>query len=141
MEGAVSMLGVTKKKKIKQNAFRILVAEDDPQGLKLLEMILQKMKFEDIVSVADGLSAWQEFEKTNKPFDLVIADWDMPFATGMELLDQIREEGYNTPFLMVTGRGLMDSAIEAKLSGASGFITKPFSPQHMMDKIKTILPL
>jgi len=117
----------------------VLIAEDDPASRELLKRVLNVMKITDVTLVEDGLSAWQEIEKADRDFDLVISDWNMPIASGLELLEQMREEGLNTPFLMTTGRGLMESAIEAKESGAEAFVAKPYSTAHIMQKIKELL--
>jgi len=135
------MLGVSKKKNDHGKNARVLVAEDDPAGRNLIKLILKKMKIDDVTYATDGLSAWQEIEKSERGFDLVISDWNMPIATGLELLEQMREEDMKTPFLMVTGRGLVESAVEAKMMGVTSFIPKPYSPQQMMRKIGEIISL
>jgi len=135
------MLGVSKKKNNHGKSAKVLVAEDDPVGRNLIKLVLKTMKIEDVTFATDGLSAWQEIEKSEKAFDLIISDWNMPIATGLELLEQIRDEDMNTPFLMVTGRGLVESAVEAKMMGVTAFIPKPYSPQQMMRKIGEIISL
>jgi len=135
------MLGVEKKKSKNSivSELRVLVAEDDEAGSELIKRVLTAMKITNVILVKDGLSAWQEIEKAESAFDLVISDWNMPFTTGIELLNQMRSEGIKTPFLMTTGRGLLESAIEAKETGAEAFVAKPYSPTHMMQKIKELL--
>ena len=133
------MLGVKKTKRVQGKKWRVLVAEDDPAGRNLIRLVLTKMRIEDVVIVNDGLAAWQEIEKAESSFDLVISDWDMPMATGLELLEQMREEDIKTPFLMITGRGLMESAVEAKMYDVTAFMPKPYSPQNLMQKINVLL--
>jgi len=133
------MLGVSKKDKGSGKNARVLVAEDDPLGRNLIKLVLTKMKIVNVTFATDGLSAWQEIEKSERDFDLVISDWNMPIATGLELLEQMRDEGITTPFLMITGRGLVESAVEAKVMGVTSFMPKPYSPEQMMRKINEIL--
>lgn len=135
------MLGVAKKSRSLGRHRRVLVAEDDPSGRNLIKLVLKTMKIEDIVLVSDGLSAWQEIEKSERAFDLIISDWNMPIATGLELLEQMRDEDIKIPFLMITGRGLVESAVEAKILGVNAFMAKPYSPEQMMRKIDELLNL
>jgi len=136
------MLGVSKKKRLSGKKWKIIVAEDDPSGRNLIKLVLANMKIENVTYVSDGLSAWQEIEKAEldeSPYDLVISDWNMPIATGIELLEQMRDDDVKTPFLMITGRGLSESAVEAKILGVSAFMSKPYSPQNMIRKIDELL--
>lgn len=133
------MLGVQKKKKMAGTKWRVLVAEDDPTGRNLIKLVLMNMRIDDVTIVEDGLSAWQEIEKSEDGYDLVISDWNMPMATGLELLEQMRDEDVNTPFLMITGRGLLESAVEAKRFGVNSFMGKPFSPKQLSRKISELL--
>jgi len=133
------MLGVSQNKKGSGKSARVLVAEDDPMGRSLIKLVLQKMKIGNVTFAVDGLSAWQEIEESERGFDLVISDWNMPIATGIELLEQMRDEDIKTPFLMITGRGLVESAVEAKMMGVTSFMPKPYSPDQLMRKINEIL--
>lgn len=135
------MLGVESKKNPAKWSFRALVADDDPGGRKLVEMTLAKLNFDDIHVVSDGLEAWKAIEAADVPFDIIIADWHMPFATGMELLEQVRESGMDIPFIMLTGETVMESVIQAKESNVTAYITKPISPQRLTLKVSEILPV
>ena len=135
------MLGVSKKSNSKVKRWKVMVAEDDPLGRNLIKLVLKTMKIDNVVYVSDGLSAWQEMEKSEEDFDLVISDWNMPMATGLELLEEMRDQDIETPFLMVTGRGLVESAVEAKMMGVTSFMPKPYSPDQMMRKISELLVL
>lgn len=116
-----------------------LIAEDDPTSRKLIEMTLGKMNFADIVSVEDGMEAWKAIEGAKSPFSLIIADWNMPFATGIELLQQVRENGINTPFVIITGKNSVDAAVEAKEMGVTAFLPKPYTVQQLMRRIEEVL--
>lgn len=119
--------------------YRVMVAEDDPQGAKLISMVLRKLGFEDIHMAEDGLKARDMFENTTQAFKLVISDWNMPGMTGLELLQHVRQTNSSLPFIMITGRGMMESAVDAKMHGVTHFIHKPYTPQQLIGKIRDAL--
>ena len=135
------MLGVSKKSTQLHKNFKVLVAEDDPTGQYLIKIVLNKMQIENVTVVENGLEAWNLLAEESTKFDLVISDSNMPMGTGLELLQEMREQEISTPFLMITGRGLVESAVEAKMFGVTSFMTKPYSPFQLIDKIKELLKI
>ena len=71
--------------------------------------------------------------------NLIICDWNMPNMNGVELLRQLRTVDPDMPFLMVTGRTDIESVVEAKSSGVTAYISKPFSSQQLEAKLRIIL--
>ena len=63
--------------------------------------------------------------------NVIICDWNMPNMNGVEFLRQLRSVDAEIPFLMVTGRTDVNSVVEAKSSGVTAYISKPFSPQQL----------
>ncbi len=70
-------------------------------------------------------------------FDLILCDWEMPEMSGLELLQWARQhETYQkTPFVMVTSRGDRDHVVEAVQQGVSDYLSKPFSPEMLAQKV------
>lgn len=120
---------------------RVLVIEDDVQGSKLIDMILGDLGISSIEHAGDGAEAWHRIEKAERPFDLIICDWNMPVMTGIQLLARVRDNRIHTPFIMITGRGFVESAVEAKQLGVSAYIHKPYSPRQLTEKIINVLGL
>lgn len=120
---------------------KILVAEDNDQAARLIMLVLKDMGAKEVVFAKDGLEAWEQFEVAGKqePFHLVISDWNMPNLTGIQLLRRLRKTGHHLPFIMVTGRGTVDSATQAVDSGVTVYIPKPFTPDQLISKIATVL--
>lgn len=120
---------------------KILVAEDNDQAARLIMLVLKDMGAKEVVFAKDGLEAWEKFEEAGKqePFHLVISDWNMPNLTGIQLLKRLRKTGHHLPFIMVTGRGTVDSATQAVDSGVTVYIPKPFTPDQLISKIATVL--
>ncbi|MDH5749255.1 MAG: response regulator [Rhodospirillales bacterium] len=128
---------------------RFLIAEDNKQSAKLIEMLLRDLGSKDVVMAHNGTEAWDyingesdmisENSPRKRPFDLIICDWNMPELTGFDLLKKIRREGFFMPFIMITGRGTVDSVINAMEAGVTEFLPKPFTPHQLTQKIFTIL--
>jgi CheY-like chemotaxis protein/glycine cleavage system H lipoate-binding protein len=115
---------------------RILVAEDEEDTLLGLKKTLTKRGY--AVDVArDGLEAAQKV--TSLPFDVVVSDLKMPRIDGMELLHMTKETDENIAFIVITGYGTVDSAVEAMRLGASDYINKPFSPSVLVAAVEKAL--
>jgi CheY-like chemotaxis protein len=110
----------------------ILVTEDDSIGRDAIRLTLERdgHVVESVANVDAALDALQK-----EKFDLIVSDYEMPGKTGLDLLLQLRREGLNIPFLMVSA--CVDSEIEAatKRLGASGLLCKPFRRQELTDRI------
>jgi DNA-binding NtrC family response regulator len=63
--------------------------------------------------------------------DLIISDYRMPGLTGLEFLELLRREGYDTPLIMLTGYATIEHAVESIKAGAVDYITKPVRPEQL----------
>ncbi|VVN75182.1 response regulator [Pseudomonas fluorescens] len=74
-------------------------------------------------------------------FDLVLCDWEMPELSGLELLTWCREQDHlkTLPFVMVTSRGDKENVIQAIQAGVSGYVSKPFTNEQLLTKVKQAL--
>ena len=106
---------------------KVLLVDDDPLFLELSKTFLEV--FYDIISDTVE-SAGKALEKLDEDsYDVVVADYDMPFMDGITLLRTIRDRSINVPFILFTGieeKEIMHSAIE---SGAHSFIQKKGDPK------------
>ncbi|HEX4517675.1 MAG TPA: EAL domain-containing protein [Polyangiaceae bacterium] len=107
---------------------RILVAEDDDLGRRLIQRILATFDW-DIVVVPDGAQALERFAAER--FDVVLTDIFMPNVDGIALLRAIRERDLEVPIIVITGAPDMPSAISAIELGAFGYLPKPFDIDHL----------
>lgn len=101
---------------------RILIADDEPNARRVLEILLRKLGC-DVVSVANGQQALVALQKST--IDLLITDLNMPEMNGLELLTVIRNEGLNLPVIVVTAYGTVENAVTAMKQGAFDFIIRP----------------
>jgi DNA-binding NtrC family response regulator len=100
---------------------RILVVDDDRLFREsVVEMLhRQGYELESAVNGAEGLEKFQDGD-----FDLVISDFKMPGMSGLEFLEKIKQCDPEIPFIMITGHGAIDVAVEAMRKGAYHFIEK-----------------
>jgi two-component system, chemotaxis family, chemotaxis protein CheY len=73
------------------------------------------------------------------PFDIVLADWNMPQMNGIDLLKAVRAEGIKVHFGFVTSEGTGDIRDQAISAGASFLVVKPFTPEVLHDALKPLL--
>lgn len=121
------------------NHARLLVADDSRMLRKLVHGLLQELGFVNIDEAADGAAALSLFRE--KPYDLVLTDWNMPSLSGIELLRAIRGGPVRneTPVVLFTGDVSARRMVEALESGANGFVAKPFVVPSLCEKILRII--
>ena len=114
---------------------KILVVEDDRNMRLLTAARLEDMY--TVVCANDGVEAMEEIHKGG--IDLIIADIMMPRMDGYELLKTIREEGYTTPFLMLTAKETLEDKQKGFSLGTDDYMTKPFSGDELIWRIGALL--
>lgn len=73
--------------------------------------------------------------------DLILMDWMLPDATGIELIRHIKQDSFNNdiPVIMLTAKSEEDDKITGLNSGADDYVSKPFSPKELIARIKAVL--
>jgi PAS domain S-box-containing protein len=106
----------------------VLHVDDDPALLDVTEQYLRReddrLAVETATSPADGLDLLAE-----RAFDVVVSDYQMPDIDGLEFLERLRERGDDVPFIIFTGRGREEVAVEALNLGADRYLQKGGDPQ------------
>ncbi|QEN08481.1 sigma-54-dependent Fis family transcriptional regulator [Oceanispirochaeta crateris] len=111
----------------------ILIVDDEINIRESLKMILEQEGYE--VSCAEnGLSAQRMLEVA--PYDAGIFDLKMPGMDGLELLKWLKETGLDLPVIMISAFGQVEDAVSALKNGAEDYITKPFEPDLLIEKLK-----
>ena len=118
----------------------ILVVEDDPSNRALLTRILESEGFE-VLATGDGEAGLAAVEAGGP--DLVLLDVGLPGLDGFELTRRLRlDPGYTTlPILLLTGRTAPTDVVTGLEAGADDFITKPFSRDELVARIRSALRL
>lgn len=117
---------------------KILVVDDQSDMRAMVRGMLSEMGITQIFEASDGREALTFADAAIDMIDVVICDWNMPKLSGIELLRQMRSVMPDLPFLMLTGRGDLDSVAEAKSCGVTAYIRKPFSPANLEIKLRVI---
>lgn len=117
---------------------RILVCDDDPLLVQLVEFRLRAKDFE-VETAADGEEALATIR--NNPPDLVVLDAMMPGIDGFELLVRIKEDDQlaKIPVVMLTARKGEKDIVSALERGAADYLVKPFIPDELLARIQRIL--
>lgn len=113
---------------------KILVAEDEPQLLRVLTVAIEHAGY-DVDPVDNGLKA-VEHAKENS-YDVIMLDIMMSVMDGITALKKIRESGDKTYILMLTAKAEVDDRVTGLDSGADDYLTKPFSLKELLARLRS----
>jgi len=106
---------------------RILIIEDEDKLRRVMELQLKTAGFE-----VDQAGSAEAGIRLAENADLIITDLRLPGMDGLQLLAGLRERGMQTPIVVMTAFGSIETAVEAMKAGAVDFLPKPFSLDHLM---------
>ncbi len=114
----------------------ILVVEDEP---KIREGLKDFLDFHDftVTVVQDGLQAERIISEHH--FDLILLDLMLPKISGEQLCRMWRQQGLRTPVIMLTAKGQEKEKIAGLDMGADDYVTKPFSLEELLSRIRAVL--
>lgn len=114
---------------------KILIVDDDKVLVKLIADWLVPAQFgvDFAFTGVDAKSYLDGFE-----YAAIILDWNLPDATGLDILRYYRQRGGNTPILMLTGKADLDSKEIGFHSGADDYLTKPFQMRELLARVKAL---
>ncbi len=117
---------------------RILIVEDEPAIRDLVAFALRKAGYEP-VHAADGREAAAAIAE--RVPDLILLDWMLPGASGLELARRWRREDLtrDVPIIMLTARGEENDRVSGLESGIDDYVVKPFSARELLARIKAVL--
>jgi DNA-binding NtrC family response regulator len=117
---------------------RILLIEDEEPIRRVLVRILSEEDAQyKITEAVDGKKGFHLLNKES--FDLVLCDIKMPKMDGIEVLQKAKNSKINTPFIMLTGHGNVETAVEAMKLGAYDFISKPPDLNRLLTSVRHAL--
>ena len=108
--------------------YRILVVDDEQEWLDILQLLFTRKGWE-VHTASSGEDAWNRMSESG--YDLVICDLAMSDMSGIDLLKRVRSVDAVLPFVIMTGVGSIQTAVEAVQLGAYSYITKPFKTQDL----------
>jgi len=112
---------------------KILVIDDEKAIRNTLKEILE-FESHTVDLAEDGVAGVEMF--TNGGYDIVLCDIKMPQMDGIEVLDKLQEQSNDTPVIMISGHGNIDTAVEAIKKGAYDFIEKPLDLNRLLITIR-----
>lgn len=117
-------------------ANRILVVDDEP----IVCSSCRKTFEEEGYQVETALSGREGLKKARQgDFDVIVTDLKIPDINGLEVLERLKREQPHIPVIMITGYASPETDTEAMKIGAFDYIAKPFSPDQLMDVIRTAI--
>ncbi|HZH01320.1 MAG TPA: response regulator transcription factor [Flavisolibacter sp.] len=121
---------------MKQSEHAILLVEDDPVIVRLLNLHFDPDKFQ--LSCCSHCS--EAIEKAaNGNYNLIIMDITLPDGNGMEICKSLRNKGVQTPIMILTGHADESDKVLALELGADDYVTKPFGVLELMARVKALL--
>ncbi|MDZ7803005.1 phosphate regulon transcriptional regulator PhoB [Thiohalophilus sp.] len=116
----------------------ILVVEDEEAIREMLGFTLQRAGF-TVIEAGDAREASERLSE--QPPDLVLLDWMLPGISGVEFAKRLRrdESTRDLPVIMLTARGEEESKLRGYEAGIDDYVTKPFSTQELVARIRAVL--
>ena len=118
---------------------KLLIVEDDLTFATMLKTWLKKKDFE--VTVASSVARAIALLREETDISLVLSDLRLPDNDGLYLLDRMRRQGLDLPFIIMTHYAEVQNAVAAMKAGASDYIAKPVQPDILLSKINDALAL
>ncbi|MBK9336577.1 MAG: sigma-54-dependent Fis family transcriptional regulator [Lewinellaceae bacterium] len=115
---------------------KILIVDDEMPIRRILREILEFEQY-DVEEAADGLECVSKVQR--EKYDVIIMDIKMPKMDGIEALERLQILSPETPVIMVSGHGTIDTAVEAVKKGAFDFISKPPDLNRMLITVRNAM--
>jgi DNA-binding NtrC family response regulator len=116
----------------------ILVVDDEPNIVRTIRSAL-KVEGYDVDSASDGPSALEKL--ASRAFDLALMDVQLPGMDGLQVLERARAQGVDTPVIVMSGHGTIETAVQATRLGAQDFLEKPLSTDKLTLTVANTLEL
>lgn len=115
----------------------ILVVDDSTTMIRILSNTLTRLGAVNIDTALNGKEAHSKW--SSKHYDLILTDWNMPEMNGYDLVLNIRKVDSDVYIIMVTTESGKPEVIKALKAGVNNYITKPFTPATLREKLQIIL--
>jgi len=117
---------------------KILIIEDEAAIRRVLSKIIsEESKSYEVEDVENGLAGLEKI--TNNDYDLVLCDIKMPKMDGVEVLEKVQKIKPEIPFIMISGHGDLDTAVETMRMGAFDYISKPPDLNRLLNAVRNAL--
>ena len=119
----------------------VLIVDDDPTQRRLIQAVVEKSGFSTLQADSGDTALSMIFGADGGNIHVVLLDLVMPGLDGMETLSNVMEKRPELPVIVLTGKGSIDTVVNAMQTGARDFIVKPASPERIIVSIRNALEL
>jgi DNA-binding NtrC family response regulator len=112
----------------------LLIEDEEPIRRVMVRILTEESSSYEITEAIDGKEGLSKLSKSS--FDLVLCDIKMPKMDGIEVLQKTRDKEIFVPFIMLTGHGNVETAVEAMKLGAYDFIAKPPDLNRLLTAVR-----
>ncbi|MEK9565856.1 MAG: sigma-54 dependent transcriptional regulator [Flavobacteriaceae bacterium] len=112
----------------------LLIEDEEPIRRVMVRILSDESASYEITEAENGKQGLSKLEKN--PYDLVLCDIKMPKMDGIEVLEAAKAKGIHVPFIMLTGHGNVETAVEAMKLGAYDFISKPPDLNRLLTAVR-----
>jgi len=118
----------------------VMAVDDSATVRKVLGITLEGAGYK-VIEAMDGVDALKKLLTVD--VDMLVTDLNMPRLDGINLIKQVRQKPGNRfmPIIMLTTESQPEMKTKGKAAGASGWITKPFKPEQLLNVVKMVCPV
>jgi two-component system chemotaxis response regulator CheY len=122
----------------KRAQIRILVADDQVEARGVIQSVLSSLGYVNVYQATTGFDAVDVAVK--RQVHLIICDWNMPGADGLEVLQTLRKhpDHKKTPFLMLTSESYRENVRKAFKAGVTSYLIKPITPKSFIAELEKV---
>jgi two-component system CheB/CheR fusion protein len=121
---------------------RVLVVDDGPDNLRLIAHLLARAGAEVVtaISAQAALARVEETERSERRFDVVLMDMQMPGMDGYAATSELRRRGFTRPILALTANAVPGTRESCLAAGCDDFATKPVDREELIERIRRLCP-
>lgn len=119
----------------------VLIVDDDPTQRRLIQAVVEKSGFSTLQADSGDTALSMIFGADGQNIHVVLLDLIMPGTNGIDTLKMIQSKRAELPVIVLTGKGSIDTVVNAMQSGARDFIVKPAGPERIIVSIRNALEL
>jgi DNA-binding NtrC family response regulator len=116
---------------------RMLLVDDEPGILTEVSLLLTSSDIGEVATLSDSREVLPYLAAN--PVSVVLLDWIMPYLTGGEILQSLTADYPQTPVIVMTAMGDVETAVTSMKHGAFDFLTKPVDPNRLVATVKKAL--
>jgi two-component system, chemotaxis family, chemotaxis protein CheY len=118
---------------------KILLVDDSKTMRNIQKKVLEQMGGVEFAEAGDGVEALAAIQATPGGFNLILVDWNMPNMDGHTFVTKVRSADKKTPMIMCTTEAEKGRVVDALKAGVNNYVVKPFTPEVLIEKVKTTM--